>query len=50
VDVAIVGTRDPEHVDEAIGAAELELGGDVLRRIEQIMVDTTPVAGPSPEM
>jgi aryl-alcohol dehydrogenase-like predicted oxidoreductase len=50
VDVAIVGTRNPEHVDEALGAAELELSADVLQRIEQIMADTTPVSGPSPEM
>jgi aryl-alcohol dehydrogenase-like predicted oxidoreductase len=50
VDVAIVGTRSPNHVDEALFAAELDLGDEVLGRIDQIMADATPVAGPSPEM
>jgi aryl-alcohol dehydrogenase-like predicted oxidoreductase len=44
VHVAIVGTRNPAHVDEALAAAELELG------IDQIMTEATPVDGPSPEM
>jgi aryl-alcohol dehydrogenase-like predicted oxidoreductase len=50
VHVAIVGTRNPDHVDEALAAAELDLDDDVMGRIDQIMVDATPVAGPSPEM
>jgi hypothetical protein len=50
VHVAIVGTRSPDHVDEALGAAELELSAEVRQRIELIMADTTPVTGPSPEM
>jgi aryl-alcohol dehydrogenase-like predicted oxidoreductase len=49
VHVAIVGTRDPNHVDDALAAAELDLDDEVMRRIDQIMVDATPVAGPSPE-
>jgi aryl-alcohol dehydrogenase-like predicted oxidoreductase len=49
VHVAIVGTRHPDHVDEALAAAELELDDDVMQRINQIMVDATPVTGPSPE-
>lgn len=49
IQVAIVGTRDPDHVDEALMAADLELDDEVMRRIDQIMVDATPVAGPSPE-
>ena len=49
VHVAIVGTRDPDHIDEALGAAELELDDAVMERIDGIMVDVTPVAGPSPE-
>jgi aryl-alcohol dehydrogenase-like predicted oxidoreductase len=49
VDVAIVGTRDPNHIDEALAASELELDDEVMRRIDRIMVDATPVAGPSPE-
>jgi aryl-alcohol dehydrogenase-like predicted oxidoreductase len=50
VHVAIVGTRDPAHVDEALAATEVDLGDEVIQRIDQIMVDATPVAGPSPEM
>jgi aryl-alcohol dehydrogenase-like predicted oxidoreductase len=49
VHVAIVGTRHPDHVDEALAAAELDLDDDVMQRINQIMVDATPVTGPSPE-
>lgn len=50
VHVAIVGTRDPRHVDEAVAAAEINLDHEVMRRIDQIMADTTAVTGPSPEM
>jgi aryl-alcohol dehydrogenase-like predicted oxidoreductase len=50
VDVAIVGTRNPNHVDEALFAAGLDLDDEVLARIDQIMADATPVTGPSPEM
>jgi aryl-alcohol dehydrogenase-like predicted oxidoreductase len=49
VQVAIVGTRDPSHVDEALAAAEIDIEDDVLQRIHQIMMDSAPVAGPSPE-
>jgi len=50
VHVAIVGTRDPDHVDEALAAAEIDLDAEAMQRINQIMADATPVAGPSPEM
>jgi aryl-alcohol dehydrogenase-like predicted oxidoreductase len=49
VHVAIVGTRNPDHLGEAVAAAELGLDDAVLERIDQIMADATPVAGPSPE-
>jgi hypothetical protein len=49
VQVAIVGTRDPSHVDEALTAAEIDLDEETKRRIDQIMVDSTPVGGPAPE-
>jgi aryl-alcohol dehydrogenase-like predicted oxidoreductase len=49
VHVAIVGTRDPDHVDEALAAAEINLDDAVLQQINQIMVDAAPVSGPSPE-
>jgi aryl-alcohol dehydrogenase-like predicted oxidoreductase len=49
VHTAIVGTWNPNHVDEAVAAADIDLGDGVMQRIGQIMVDSTPVNGPSPE-
>ncbi len=49
VDVAIVGTRDPAHVDEALVAADIVLDDEVMQRIDQIMIGAVPVGGPSPE-
>ncbi len=49
VHVAIVGTRNASHVDDALAAAEVDLDEAVLGRIDQIMADATPTAGPSPE-
>jgi aryl-alcohol dehydrogenase-like predicted oxidoreductase len=49
VHVAIVGTRSPRHVDDAIAAAEIRLDGDARRRIDEIVVAEVPVGGPSPE-
>jgi aryl-alcohol dehydrogenase-like predicted oxidoreductase len=49
VHATIVGTRDPDHVDEAVAAAAVQLDDAVLARIEEIIAAATPVAGPSPE-
>jgi aryl-alcohol dehydrogenase-like predicted oxidoreductase len=49
VDVAIVGTRDPDHVDDALAAADIDLDQEVLDRVDKIMVDAVPAYGPSPE-
>ncbi len=49
VQVAIVGTRNTEHVDDAIAAADLKLDAGALRRIDDIVSDEVPVGGPSPE-
>jgi aryl-alcohol dehydrogenase-like predicted oxidoreductase len=49
VHVAIVGTRNPDHVDEALAAAEIDFGEDAMRRIGEIMRPATPIAGPRPE-
>jgi aryl-alcohol dehydrogenase-like predicted oxidoreductase len=49
VHVAIVGTRSPDHVDDAVAATDLELDDAVLSRIDDIMRDAVPVGGPSPE-
>lgn len=49
VHVAIVGTHNPNHVDEALAAADIDLDGQVMQRIDQIMTGAVPVGGPSPE-
>jgi aryl-alcohol dehydrogenase-like predicted oxidoreductase len=49
VDVAIVGHRNPDHVAEAVGAADVGLDSSTRARIEAIVVRSVPVAGPSPE-
>ena len=47
--VIIVGSRNPKHIDYAIAAADLELDASALRRIEDIISDEVRVGGPSPE-
>lgn len=47
--MAIVGTRNPEHIEQAVTAAQLDLDGEVMRRVDQIMLDAVPVSGPTPE-
>jgi aryl-alcohol dehydrogenase-like predicted oxidoreductase len=49
VDVAIVGTRNADHIDEALAAGEIELDDEVMERINLIMASASPVVGPSPE-
>jgi diketogulonate reductase-like aldo/keto reductase len=49
VHVAIVGTRNAAHIDNAIAAADLELDPSALRRIEDIISEEVRVGGPSPE-
>jgi aryl-alcohol dehydrogenase-like predicted oxidoreductase len=49
VQVAIVGTRNPNHVSDAIAATELVLNNQVLRRIDELVSDEVPVGGPTPE-
>jgi aryl-alcohol dehydrogenase-like predicted oxidoreductase len=49
VDAAIVGTRNPAHVDQAAAAAEIDLEPAALERIEGITAKAVPVDGPSPE-
>ena len=50
IDVAIVGTRNPAHIDDAVAAADVKLEPETLERIDEIMRGTQPIAGPSPEM
>jgi aryl-alcohol dehydrogenase-like predicted oxidoreductase len=49
VHVAIVGTRNRDHVDEALAASMINLDDEVMQRIDDLMVHAVPVAGPSPE-
>src|SRR3989440_6819816 len=49
VHVAIVGTRNAKHIDDAIAAAELKLDGSAMRTIEDIISHEVRVGGPSPE-
>jgi aryl-alcohol dehydrogenase-like predicted oxidoreductase len=49
VHVAIVGTRNPRHIDDAIAAAELKLDQQALRRIDEIVSAEVAVGGPTPE-
>ncbi len=39
VQVAIVGARSAEHIDDSLGAAEVDLPDDVLRHIEELVRD-----------
>jgi aryl-alcohol dehydrogenase-like predicted oxidoreductase len=49
VQVTIVGTTNPAHVDDALAGAELRLDADALTRIDAIMAGAVPMSGPSPE-
>jgi aryl-alcohol dehydrogenase-like predicted oxidoreductase len=49
VHVAIVGTRNPKHIDDAIAATDLMLDQSALRGIEEIISDEVRVGGPTPE-
>jgi aryl-alcohol dehydrogenase-like predicted oxidoreductase len=49
VHVAIVGTRNARHVDDAIAATGLVLSPEALRRIDEIVGEEVPVGGPAPE-
>jgi aryl-alcohol dehydrogenase-like predicted oxidoreductase len=49
VDVAIVGTRNADHVDEALAGAEVELSEGSMDQIDEIMRQATPISGPRPE-
>jgi aryl-alcohol dehydrogenase-like predicted oxidoreductase len=50
VDVAIVGSRRPEHIEESVGALDVQLGERELQWIAGIMEGAIGAPGPSPEM
>jgi aryl-alcohol dehydrogenase-like predicted oxidoreductase len=49
VDVAIVGTRNAQHVTDAVAAADLVVSSTDHSLIEAVMALALPVGGPSPE-
>jgi hypothetical protein len=49
VHVAIVGARNADHIEDSLGAADISLSDSDLAEIDEIMLSSTPVAGPSPE-
>jgi aryl-alcohol dehydrogenase-like predicted oxidoreductase len=49
VHVAIVGARQPGHVEESVLAADVSLTEADLDQIDKIIMSATPVSGPSPE-
>jgi aryl-alcohol dehydrogenase-like predicted oxidoreductase len=49
VQVSIIGTRNADHVDDAVAAASMDLSADALRRLDQIAADAVRIAGPRPE-
>jgi aryl-alcohol dehydrogenase-like predicted oxidoreductase len=50
VDVAIVGSRSPEHIEQSVGAVDVALSDADLQRIATIMQGAVSADGPSPEM
>lgn len=49
IQVAIVGTRNPKHIDDAIAAADLKLDARALHIIDEIISAEVAVGGPTPE-
>jgi aryl-alcohol dehydrogenase-like predicted oxidoreductase len=49
VHTAIVGSRNPDQIEQTAAAADVELSDDDLNRIENIMSGAVAVSGPSPE-
>jgi aryl-alcohol dehydrogenase-like predicted oxidoreductase len=49
VDVAIVGARRPQQLEQTALAGDIRLTPETLGEIEQIMRDAVPVGGPTPE-
>jgi aryl-alcohol dehydrogenase-like predicted oxidoreductase len=49
VDVALVGARRPDHLDELASAADVKLDDGDLDAIDRILARAVPVRGPAPE-
>jgi len=49
VDVAIVGARSPEQLEQTAPAGEIHLTQATLQEIERIVREAVPIGGPAPE-
>jgi aryl-alcohol dehydrogenase-like predicted oxidoreductase len=49
VNVAIVGARHPDHIEDSVAAAALSLSNAHLEQIDRIMAGSVAIGGPSPE-
>ena len=49
VDVAIVGARHPEHLDDPAGAADIRLSSSDRDEIDAILANAVEIVGPAPE-
>lgn len=49
VDAAIVGAREPWHIEATAAAADWELDEETLERIDEILEGAVPTGGPTPE-
>ena len=49
VDVAIVGARNPEQLEQTAVAGERHLTQETLQEIESIMREAVPIGGAAPE-
>jgi len=49
IDVAIVGARNPEQLEQTALAGDIHLTQETLQEIERIMHEAVPIGGPAPE-
>jgi aryl-alcohol dehydrogenase-like predicted oxidoreductase len=49
VQVAIVGSRRRAHLEETVGALDIDLGKEALAQIDKIMSGAVPLRAPAPE-
>ncbi|MFZ0042485.1 MAG: aldo/keto reductase [Solirubrobacteraceae bacterium] len=49
VQVSIVGSRSEKHIEESLGALEVELSADELAKIDEILEGSVQLVGPGPE-
>jgi len=50
VQVSIVGSRSAAHIEDSVGAIDIELSKDHLEALDAITANVAPAGGPHPEM